>query len=150
MGWNGGGMEPGELQESRGREQLGTACTPPRGAEHPRTPCGQPWAPDRFAPCVPGRRCLRGHLGCSTGAQIWGWRVSGAKVNLVLVAVVLVQARRVLPPVLMSNSSSAGLEDHPCSCYGARSPDPATSPPPEECMVLGTASVLRCPFFGAG
>lgn len=35
MGWNGGGMEPGELQESHGREQLGTACTPPRGAEHP-------------------------------------------------------------------------------------------------------------------
>lgn len=35
MGWNGGGMEPGELQELRGREQLGTACTPPWGAEHP-------------------------------------------------------------------------------------------------------------------
>lgn len=31
MGWNGGGMEPGDLQDSRRREQLGTACLPPQG-----------------------------------------------------------------------------------------------------------------------
>lgn len=144
------GWSPESCRSCAGGSSSAPPAPLPGGLSTPRTPCGQPWAPDRFAPCVPGQCCLRGHLGCSAGAQIWGWRVPGAKVNLVLVAVVLVQARSILPPVLMCNSSSAGLEDHPCSCYGARSPDPATSPPPEECVVLGTASVLRCPFFQAG
>ena len=147
MGWNAGGMEPRELQEPRRREQL--CITPPWGAEYPPHSL---WAAlgtrQGRTPCL--RLTSRRTPGLSSRSLDMGLEGFWGKIHLVLVAMVFAQPGSLLPAVLMCHSSSAGLGDHPRCRYGPRGPDPGTSPPPEERVVLGTASVLRCPFCQAG